>query len=370
MQAYKYMLEPYKGMNMRYNCPNCEKKEFARYIDSTTGKYIADHVGRCNREQSCGYNYTPSQYFNDNGIISEKQSNFSSINSKQVKAISFIPPSTFQRSLEGYEHNYFVDYLVKVFGTKITTKLIERYYIGCSMHWPGSVVFWQVDSKGKIRTGKIMLYSPETGKRRKDKTPDGQPYVTWVHSFLKLNEYNLSQCLFGEHLLAADKISPVAVVESEKTAIIASVYLPRFIWLACGGLSNLSGEKIKILKGRNVVLWPDLSCFDKWRALANEYGFKCYDFLEIKATDEAKKKGLDLADALIQWDYKDFIKLSELVPKTPQYIKQAVSKYWQGYPEAMKDFKVNSKDRHLYYEEFRKNNQMIDYNTFESYSIN
>ena len=46
-----------------------------------------------------------------------------------------------------------------------------------------------------------MLYNSETGKRIKE------PYnhVTWVHSVLHKDDYNLKQCFFGEHLLSEDK---------------------------------------------------------------------------------------------------------------------------------------------------------------------
>ncbi len=76
-----------------------------------------------------------------------------------------------------------------------------------------------------------MLYNSETGKRIKE------PYnhVTWVHSVLHKGDYNLKQCFFGEHLLSEDKSRPVALVESEKTALVASYYLPQFLWIASGG---------------------------------------------------------------------------------------------------------------------------------------
>ena len=65
-----------------------------------------------------------------------------------------------------------------------------------------------------------MLYSPKTGKRSKE------PYhaPNWVHKVLNLPEFSLQQCFFGEHLLKGNT-KPVAICESEKTAIIASVYL-------------------------------------------------------------------------------------------------------------------------------------------------
>jgi hypothetical protein len=115
--------------------------------------------------------------------------------------------------------------------------------------------------------------------------------------------------LFGEHLLI-DKTKPVAIVESEKTAVIASVYLPQFVWVAVGSLTNLNAEKCSILKGRTVTLFPDLNGFDKWSSKAKELShlatFTVSDLLERKATEAERKQGFDLADYLIKYDYKAF----------------------------------------------------------------
>ena len=53
---------------------------------------------------------------------------------------------------------------------------------------------------------------------------------------LKLQDYNLKQCLCGEHLLSEKPTKPVAIVESEKSALIATHYMPEFIWLAGSGM--------------------------------------------------------------------------------------------------------------------------------------
>ncbi len=70
MSEHKYILEPYKGMNTRYRCPDCQQRDktFSLYIDTETGEHIHSRVGRCNRESNCGYHYTPKQYFQDNNI--------------------------------------------------------------------------------------------------------------------------------------------------------------------------------------------------------------------------------------------------------------------------------------------------------------
>jgi hypothetical protein len=150
-----------------------------------------------------------------------------------------------------------------------------------------------------------MLYSPTTGKRIKEPFN----HINWVHKALKQPEFELRQCLFGQHLLI-DKTKPVAIVESEKTAVIASVYLPQFIWVAVGSLTNLNAEKCSILKGRTVTLFPDLNGFEKWSSKAKELShlaiFTVSDLLERKATEAEKKQGFDLAEYLIKFNYKEF----------------------------------------------------------------
>jgi len=151
-----------------------------------------------------------------------------------------------------------------------------------------------------IRTGKIMQYNAETGKRIKEPISK----ITWVHSCLKINDFNLAQCLFGEHLLQ-DTTKIVAIVESEKTAIIASICLPEYIWLACGGLEQLSMEKCKCLYNRTVVLFPDLKGLEKWEIKAFELQHICRnvyisDYLERYATAEERAQGLDIADFLLK----------------------------------------------------------------------
>lgn len=229
--------------------------------------------------------------------------------------VSFIPIAVFKESLTGYETNDFVKYLIDLFGSEITGKLVSRYFIGCTLHrftnsqfWPyiskaRGTIFWQIDKDGKIRTGKIILFDPTTGKRVKEPFS----HINWVHSILKLQDFELKQCFFGEHLLTAEPCKPVAIVESEKTAIIASVYLPQFIWLACGSLTNLNHLKCKALTGRNITLFPDKGGFDEWTKKANELKdivkFRVSDLLEIR---NAEPKS-DLADYLIKFNYKEFV---------------------------------------------------------------
>ena len=302
-------------MNTRYHCPycHCKVKKFTRYINSETGEHLADHVGKCERIDSCGIHYKPKQYFQDNGIAFDKlifPEKQKKTNLAQ-KPASFISFELFTASLKNYESNYFISFLKTHFGDEITSQLISKYFIGTSKHWQGATLFWQIDTTGKIRTGKIMAYNSETGKRIKEPFS----HITWVHKIIKHDEFELNQCLFGSHLLK-DVSKPVAIVESEKTAIITSVYLPQFIWLASGSLNNLNDEKCAILKGRTVILFPDLNGFDTWNNKAKELShlanFSVSDLLERKASESEKKQGFDLADYLIKFDHKEFISKPEI----------------------------------------------------------
>ena len=110
MKQYKYILEPYKGKGTRYACPDClEKDQFTKYIDIETNEYVNDIVGRCNREDKCGYHYSPREYFLNNDFKDgqpdqKRKKSKSKLMSKTDSVPSFIdfdnPSEIFATSLE------------------------------------------------------------------------------------------------------------------------------------------------------------------------------------------------------------------------------------------------------------------------------
>ena len=65
MTQHSYHLQKYTGIASRYSCPECGRKRcFTLYIDET-GTPLHETVGRCDHESSCGYHYTPKEYFHD-----------------------------------------------------------------------------------------------------------------------------------------------------------------------------------------------------------------------------------------------------------------------------------------------------------------
>jgi hypothetical protein len=305
MSTHRFMLQKYQGPGSRLVCLHCNdpKRSFVPYIDTETMLPVHCTVGRCNRESKCGYHYSPKQYFEDNNLPPEPIAVKRNIILKP-KPVSTISRDILIGSMKIYEANNFVHFLASRFGKDVTREALGRYFIGTSKHWPGATVFWQVDKLFRVRTGKIMLYNPVTGRRVKEP----HDCITWVHSALKLAGFEMKQCLFGEHLLA-DSTNVVAVVESEKTAIIASNYFPELTWVATGGLSNISFEKMKVLSGRRVILFPDVKGYQKWDKRMNELSrlmpdtqFSISDLIERNATEQERQTGCDIADYLLRSD--------------------------------------------------------------------
>ncbi|MBS1772172.1 MAG: hypothetical protein JST82_04885 [Bacteroidetes bacterium] len=90
---------------------------------------------------------------------------------------------------------------------------------------------------------------------------------------------------------------PVAIVESEKTALMASVRMPEYIWLAAGSINNLNPQKCKVLQGRRVTLFPDAGAYDKWVAVSRHIGH-CNVSRLLEDKHFSSEDGADIADYL------------------------------------------------------------------------
>lgn len=265
---------------------------------------MAAHLGRCDREQRCQYWSKPTR-----SELGSTSAPFAPVTMPPPPP-SFISSYIMAASVRHGHRSTFARWLFKRFGADLAADAIRDYHLGASKHWDGANVFWQVDSSGRIRGGKIMQY--DTNGHRV-KVPTNR--VTWVHRVLKLEDYNLCQCFFGEHLLSNRPSDPVAIVESEKTAIVASIYFPDFEWLATGGKNGCRWKTdatvTSVLRGRKVVLFPDLGAFTEWRHLGDrlwEAGAQVTvnRLLEDNATEDERANGLDLADYLLRFELDQF----------------------------------------------------------------
>lgn len=295
-------LEKYKTKASRHECPACGRRNvFARYVDES-GNYIDKDVGRCNRENKCGYHLTPKEYFEARGSTWTPRPTHTKPPSKPVpKPLIEIPRSCFEATRKGIEQNAFVRFLLNRYDREQVLRVCEQYQLGDFKRF---TCYWRIDHQGRVWTAKLIKYDAATGKRRKDIDYS----FDWMHSLLERRgqrEENTAyrRVLFGAHLLTDDS-APVAIVEAEKTAVIAALELPDFLWLACGGRTQISAEKIQAFGKRRVMLFPDGDSFAYWSKLADEARAQganviVSDLLEKELTDEQKADGWDLADYLL-----------------------------------------------------------------------
>jgi len=190
------------------------------------------------------------------------------------------------------EHLY--PWLCRMLGEEKARKAFDDYQLGAIRNgtaYGGQIIFWYIDANGIVHDGKVMLYGDD-GHRK------GNP--NWISALLrqagKLPANSTTEkCLFGEHLLPLRPDAKVAIVESEKSAIYLSCVMPEFIWLATGGCSMLTAEKIEALRDRHITLYPDSGMLNKWKE-------KLRDLKEInyRLSDklEAYPPNTDLVDLL------------------------------------------------------------------------
>ena len=305
--SHYYSLQRYTNPSSRHTCPACgRQRSFTLYVDPD-GRPIHETVGRCDHESSCGYHRTPRQYFHDHP---EHRHHYHPKRSEG----SFTPHTRPDRASPGIipqnlipppsGSNHLITYLKTMIPSSAIDRIIADYRLASTPDQ--AIIFLQIDQDNKCRTGKIMQYNPSTGHRIKD--PDKPGRINWLHSILKRKkqlppDWQLTQCLFGEHLLPQHQDKTVALVESEKTAIICSAVMPQYLWLATGGKSQFN-SRLTVLKGRKIIAFPDIDAYHDWLRRTTDFphlDLKVSDLLEKHATPKDRAAHIDLADWLIQF---------------------------------------------------------------------
>ena len=297
---FRYQLETRKltGRNQqKFTCPHCGRKKcFVRYIDTFNNcQYVAEDVGKCDHQHSCGYHYRPSEYYRDNKWLIEPD-NSSRCHPAPIALPSFQPlPYTYVERSHSKQSTFWqwlsTDVVKKL---NIPTEQIQRVYddylVGATKK--GNVIFWQIDQKQQVHGGHIMQYRAD-GHREGFQ---GWTHIPLIRKEVLPKDWQLYQCFFGEHLLDKYPDAQVCIVESEKTALVMAAYMPQHLWLATAGSGGLSAEKIKCLTGRNVTLFPDSGCYEKWTHQMEQTNDIDY---RIDKQLEAYPPNTDLCDILL-----------------------------------------------------------------------
>lgn len=371
-KEHRYIFEK---RSKKHHCPNCTKKTFVRYVDTQTGEYLPEQYGRCDRESKCSFHLNPYLDGYAKAIQEQERGNRSELPNWKPKPQRAAPPpipetvffdfETFKQTLkpERYEQNTFIQNLLETvkypFSVDEVTKVIQLYRLGtvANGYRAGANTFPFIDIKQNVRAIQVKQFDKQnhtTGTDflhsiiEKHHRTKNQILPNWLQAYI--NQEKRVSCLFGEHLLSKYPSNPVALVEAPKTAVYGALYFgfpetpESLIWLAVYNKSSFSFDKLKVLQGRFVYVFPDLSkdgqTFREWKTKAKEYErrlngtrFIFSDLLEQKATPEQREKAADIADILINLDWQLFRK-QPIQEQAPQVEPQ---------PEILENTKANEK---------------------------
>lgn len=184
---------------------------------------------------------------------------------------------------------------------------LEKWGVGGDEN--GKTVFVYRDAAQKVRNLKYFSYLP-SGKRDKDKYPFSLQHKSDTEQY--------SMCFYGEHLLSGRQDSTVCIVESEKTAVIASWFYPDYEWLATGGISGAKKNdyaRVNLADGRRCLVIIDA---DPVRKIP-------------KAVAELQALGANVNTVDLFPDRKDKTDIADYIYEglTPEIVEDKVSIFWK-----------------------------------------
>ena len=218
---------------------------------------------------------------------------------------AIIPMTIVTNYIDLHREDQLRNYLNSILDPLVLEGVWHEYGVGIARD--GRPIFFYYDRAGRCRNGKIMRYTKDGHRDRKT---DGS--ILAIPSLLQRSGHlpaiaTYSGLLFGEHLLAQYSNSPVALVESEKTALVGTAINPEFVWLATGGVNNNNGRPTALLSGRMVTVFPDADATEKWHEKYDSMpGWKisdiCYRVAQERGPEWSK---CDLADIVIDQCLKE-----------------------------------------------------------------
>jgi Domain of unknown function (DUF6371) len=246
-------------------CPKCGKKSFSKYVYKCNNEVVGDKYGYCKRGWYCQYHLIPSYNFFENDAEVFKKDLYG-VNGYDLSEFGFnnfhegpevfthtIPEQVLLDSMYGCGNSNFAKFLIRYLEHNALS-LLNEYYVGLSSADDlGANIFWRIDDNFIVRNGEVAYYSSDYGCKYNTKNID-------VVYDPKTRFYTLFNCFFGAHLINLNPQKDIAIVEDEKTAIVASYFWPEFNWLATGEIGRLHWREYavyNVLKGKNITFYTD-----------------------------------------------------------------------------------------------------------------
>ena len=248
-----------RGFGHAANRNEAKEHSWARYIGEDGRPIDARECGMCLHHTSCGYHLPPREYYkrkrddearlrprrrldknetlrynNDTVLRTYDSESEKRLNDSTITPLAFGPQRSCDSPLsQGDSHSHrnevyrnemnrseaylplhafceastsnAPDFLFRYLAVRFSEEHVRAVWqrLGITAMRSGATIFWQRDLDGLLRTGKIIRYDLQTGKR--DKTRG----ATWVHALHEVKpllpaDATVHQCLFGLHQLNSD----------------------------------------------------------------------------------------------------------------------------------------------------------------------
>lgn len=303
---YPFRLE--KHPKKKGACPSCGHPKVFRYYEDLEGNTL-ESFGICDRANNCGYHATPK------GIKFEGKEV-----PPQPEPVQVYPEGDVLDRIQSAltrTHSALHEFAATMLG--ISMKHFRKWGVGTEFK---NTVFAFQDRTGRMVNAKYFLYGKD-GKRNK-----------------KFEAFSLKQgddplkrymiCLFGEHLLDPEKKRTVIIVESEKSAVLASWFYPEFDWLACGANTGLSDAKIPAVFGRHVIWLCDADAAGRPGKSNSSLRKLAAYHVKHQVIDAFPNRtdGYDIADHIVDQKGQSLIDLASLIAENEAHHEHADSQIY------------------------------------------
>lgn len=226
----------------RIKCEVCGVGAFAPFADKEGG-----YCHFCEKYDTDEKNDTKAYQFNQTPVIQPR----TKVNTEIL------------RTLPDYEYSNFSKYFDPIFGDAFRSHCWNNFHLRSDCFYNLVIPHYNYD--GDLYFVKTMPYLENGHRNKKYGAFSGFHYLDENHcrqKYYTTKSKGFRNCLFNEVALNPKwtapfnflEDSPVVLVESEKTVIIASYFESDFIWVASGGVSGLTDDKIKRLYGRKILV--------------------------------------------------------------------------------------------------------------------
>jgi hypothetical protein len=186
-------------------------------------------------------------------------------------------------------------------------EVLQMYLVGTDKEY---TVFPTISLDYKFCKAKEMKFDPLTGKRLREEYSISSLQSSLKRQGLIDESFETDKNIFfGEHLLRRHPDASIGIVESEKTALIATIaaglFLGKMVWLGSHSKSWLNYSRLRrIARNRTVILYPDADAVMDWKKIADDANRRGLDIkISFLARDIAEAAGVtaqaDLADFII-----------------------------------------------------------------------